>query len=130
MLTQIYFDNNGPTAVSQTNPIPVQIYGGGGDSDFSSNLVTNVANVSPVLVQQGEADKNIKITDIVVSASAAMRIDLQDSDGDVVFTAFVGANGSVSKIYLTPLEVETAKNLMVKTSAAGNVAVNVSGNII
>lgn len=131
MNTQIHWEKDGvPTVVSRENALPVQF--GRDDTSFSSTpIVTNVANVSDVLVKQGTAGASIYITDILISSSAVTVARLIDSDGTAVAGPFyLAANSSVSVSLITPIAVTAAKNLMVRASTSTNLSVAVNGYVI
>lgn len=126
MLTQVYFEKNGPTSVSESNPLPVTITSGA--SEFSENVNSNNA-LSPVRLVSGQTDKTIKITYLTISSQTATQVTLQDQDGLALFgPIYVAANTPFSSAVNIP--VTESSNLNFKTSAQTNVTVFVSGSII
>lgn len=124
-MSTIHRDDSKP--VGYDYPLPVIISGESGNS-FSANLVTNNAT-TPILVKQATASKTMYLTDIILSSSAANRVDLRDVDGTVIFTVYLGASSPFQKTFTTPKEVTAGKNLLVKSATAVNLAVSVDGYI-
>jgi hypothetical protein len=128
MNTLIYFDDGGPKAVSNSNPLPV-IFAGYSSDSFNTSVTYDNASTLSVL-KAATASKSIYITDLIVSASAAMSFVLKDSAGTIVMDRTYVAANSVSSIPLsTPLKVTSGKDLMVITSAAAPVTFTVSGKV-
>lgn len=126
MLTQLYFDQNGPTAVSNTNPLPISIVSGA--LEFSENVNTNNAFTAPVRLVDGQTGKSIKITYLAISAQTATQVTLQDENLLALFgPIYVAANAPFTAAVNIP--VGTALDLNFKTSTATNVTVFVSGVI-
>lgn len=109
------------------NPFPTTV---SYDDDFSfnSSFVSNNAT-TPVTVRSGESGKSIYITDIVLSASGAGRVDLQDADGTLILPVFLGSSAPFVARLATPKKVTAAKNLMIKSTTAVNLAVSIDGYV-
>lgn len=69
--------------------------------------------------------KKLVVTDIVVSADTAMRVNFtEETSGTLLLSLYLPANGSAQITPRGKLKLATAgKKLMVQTSAAGNIAV-------
>lgn len=126
MLTQLYFEKNGPTAVSENNPLPVNITSG--TSEFSENVNSNNA-LNPVRLVNGQSDKAIKVTYLTMSVQTATRVTLQDENGTALFgPIYIAANTPFSSAVNIP--VGTGLDLNFVTSTQTNVTVFVSGSVI
>lgn len=129
MQTLIYkSDTEGVTPIGNRNPLPVSSSAYDDALSFNSNFVTNDATET-LTVKAGESGKSIYVTDITLSASAANRIDIKDSDNNVLSTIFLGANAPYVKKYATHLKVPAGKDLRIKSATGVNLAVDICGLI-
>lgn len=96
---------------------------------FSASLITNNATV-PVTVKAGTSGKSIYITDIVISANAANLVYLEDGDGLQLIPLRLGANVIIPIHYKTATPVTQSKNLMLRSTTAVSIAIQVNGFII
>jgi len=114
------------SAVSDTNPLPVR-FGRDSGVDFNSTIHTPNATVA-TQVQAATSGKSIYVTDVVISSSSAMNVQLQDSDSTAVMEqVYLAANTPFTKTFSTPLLVTASKALNVLSSIAAPLSVTVSG---
>jgi hypothetical protein len=126
MNTLIYIDNNGPKAVSASNPLPVT-FGNYSSDSFNTSVTYDNASTASV-VKAATASKSIYLSSIIISASAAMSVVLKDSAGAIVMDRTYVAANSVTSIN-TSLQVASGKALMIITSVAAPVTITVSGRV-
>ena len=88
-------------------------------TDSWQNAQTDTDITTPTVVQAGVAAKKIYITDIVISAPAAMIILLQDEDDVLHMPLTFPAAGIFSKQLATPIQLGTDKDLEIKSDTVG-----------
>lgn len=120
---------------SSSDPVPVTIISGDTEDGGAAwatvfgvsgaRFLSANQSASPAAVTDVPAvGKKLVITDIVFSVDTAMRVDFKEEDGDIVLTAYMGANSAGQITPRGKLKLTTAgKRLQAQTSVAGNIAV-------
>lgn len=113
----------------RADPIPVTVSGisqtslmGIGGARFTS---ADQSAADAAITDAPTTGEKIVLTDIVISAAAAMRVDLkEETSGTVIASFYLAANSTVSFSLRGKAKLPTAdKKLMVRTSASGNISV-------
>lgn len=114
----------GNTDVGASNPVPT--------SDSGPTWTDSRANISSAdltsaadLTTAPTAGQKIVVTDLVVSADTAMRVDfIEETSGTILFSAFLPDNGTVPFTTRGKFKLDTAdKKLRAQASAAGNIRI-------
>lgn len=98
-------------------------WGIAGERFTSANQSAGVANVTDAPA----SGEKLVITDIIVSVDTAMRVDFsEETSVDYVFSLYLPANGSMQITPRAKIKLPVAdKQLQVRTSASGNIAITV-----
>jgi len=89
--------------------------------------VTSSDATGGVTIWTPAAGKKWVVTDLIISAGAAMTVTVKDGTTTILIL-YLAANGGAVSNFQTPLESTTAdNNLTVTTSAAGNIAITATG---
>lgn len=104
-------------------------------ADASAGVSFTLYDGNGVAVTLG-SDERILISDIDLSADAAMRAevffgaDATVDAGERLFCSYFGANGGASKTYTQPLYVPVGRTPRLRTSALGNIRATFNGVIV
>ncbi len=120
----IIHDNNAQP-IGTTNPLPVQA--ARNSISFDAYAYTDNAVDQVLQIRAATTDKSIYVTDIVISSSTAMRVDIKDSDGTTKLTVFLAANTPFIKPFNTPLELTISTALVASASLQAPLAITVAG---
>jgi hypothetical protein len=125
-----YAPNESPT-VDVNGNLNVVIQADATATNFQSTI-TSANATSATMVKAKTAAKKIYITDVIISVDTAMNVQLQNDAGTPVVLMeqiYLPANSVFSKLFSTPMEVDTNTDLDTITSVAGNISVTVLGYV-
>lgn len=122
------------SAVEAPTPAGTNVIGGARDAGpqwtnafgVSGVRVTSADAQTPVAITDDPTSgQKIVLTDLVISVGADMRVDIiEETSGTVLLTFYMVANSMVQFTPRSKMKLSTAdRQLMVDTSAAGNIAV-------
>ena len=94
---------------------------------FSACVATNGITTNVQLVAAPAADTYLYVTDIVISANAAMTVTIHDSNAVTVTRIYAPANGGFAEHFMTPQKCTLAKALQIDLGAVGECSATVAG---